>query len=110
MGAFWPGPTTWPCKAAPNDLDARCRQARNGFAALKPATLYRSPAFAELFLLPDLLLLQLGLLRLGMDHFVQRLISLFGLSRFWSALEATTMEDEGLLEQVRRAEGFVIHE
>ena len=62
---------------------------RNGFAALKPATLYRSSAFGEVFLLPDLLLLQYGLLRLGMGRFVVRAFSLFGLGYFWRKLEGS---------------------
>ena len=67
---------------------------RNGFAALKPATLYRSSAFGEVFMLPDLLLLQFGLLQLGMSRFVSRASTLFGLPRFWAVLAGTVPEEQ----------------
>ena len=67
---------------------------RNGFAALKPATLYRSSAFGEVFMLPDLLLMQFGMLQLGMGRFVSRASTLFGLPRFWAVLAGTVPEEQ----------------
>ena len=44
---------------------------RNGQAAFKPASIYRSPTFGEVFMLPDLVLLQYSLLRLGAGGLAQ---------------------------------------
>ncbi|KOO30401.1 ubiquitin ligase e3, partial [Chrysochromulina tobinii] len=59
---------------------------RNGHAASKPATLYRSPTFGELFMMPDLMLLQYCLLRLGTARFVGLGLATFALRSFLPGL------------------------
>ena len=62
---------------------------RNGHAALKPATLYRSPSFGDIFMLHDLLLLQYSLLHLGTSPFLLLTLDIFGLRTFVPRLVAS---------------------
>lgn len=57
---------------------------RNGHAALKPAALYRSPAFGEVFFLPDLLLLQYCTLRVGIGRMLHLAIEVCAPACFYA--------------------------
>jgi len=59
---------------------------RNGQSAAKPAVLYRSPVFADAFVIPDVVILQLGLMRLGAARFIDESCDRFGIKTYWASM------------------------